>query len=126
MRAALPWRSGPLLLTPRPAPTVSPPPRRSGLDSFAAMQVVQVLKKIAQAGCAVLFTIHQPSSDVFNSFDRLLLLNRGRVLYQVSYIAAVQQVLRPLHKCSFFSVPLDPTLRLLQLNGLLQQYGWDL
>ena len=68
------------------------------------MQVVQVLKKIAQAGCAVLFTIHQPSSDVFNSFDRLLLLNRGRVLYQVSYIAAVQQVLRPLHKCSFCSV----------------------
>lgn len=54
----------------------------SGLDSFSAMQVIKVLKKIASAGCSVLFTIHQPSSDVFNSFDRLILLNRGMVMYQ--------------------------------------------
>lgn len=54
----------------------------SGLDSFAAMQLIKVLKKIAHAGCSVLFTIHQPSSDVFNSFDRLILLNRGMVMYQ--------------------------------------------
>eukprot|EP00804_Cyclotella_cryptica_P020520 CCRYP_003379-RB/>CCRYP_003379-RB protein AED:0.21 eAED:0.21 QI:189/1/0.83/1/0.8/0.83/6/0/535 len=54
----------------------------SGLDSFSAMQVIKVLKKIAHAGCSVLFTIHQPSSDVFNSFDRLILLNKGMVMYQ--------------------------------------------
>jgi ABC-type multidrug transport system ATPase subunit len=54
----------------------------SGLDSFSAMQVIRVLKKIAHAGCSVLFTIHQPSSDVFNSFDRLILLNKGMVMYQ--------------------------------------------
>lgn len=46
------------------------------------MQVIKVLKKIASAGCSVLFTIHQPSSEVFNSFDRLILLNRGMVMYQ--------------------------------------------
>ena len=46
------------------------------------MQVINVLKKIAHAGCSVLFTIHQPSSDVFNSFDRLILLNKGMVMYQ--------------------------------------------
>ncbi|KAL7545612.1 hypothetical protein ACHAWF_008965 [Thalassiosira exigua] len=54
----------------------------SGLDSFSAMQVIKVLKKIANAGCSVLFTIHQPSSDVFNSFDRLILLNKGMVMFQ--------------------------------------------
>lgn len=54
----------------------------SGLDSFSAMQVIKVLKKIANAGCSVLFTIHQPSSEVFNSFDRLILLNKGMVMYQ--------------------------------------------
>lgn len=43
---------------------------------------VAVLKKIASAGCSVLFTIHQPSSDVFNSFDRLILMNKGMVMYQ--------------------------------------------
>lgn len=54
----------------------------SGLDSFSAMQLIKVLKKIANAGCSVLFTIHQPSSEVFNSFDRVILLNRGCVMYQ--------------------------------------------
>ncbi|KAL7539082.1 hypothetical protein ACHAXR_010781 [Thalassiosira sp. AJA248-18] len=54
----------------------------SGLDSYSAMQAIKVLKKIASAGCSVLFTIHQPSSHVFNSFDRLILLNKGMVMYQ--------------------------------------------
>jgi len=54
----------------------------SGLDSFSAVQLCQVLKKVANAGSSVLFTIHQPSSEIFNSFDHLILLNRGRVMYQ--------------------------------------------
>jgi ABC-type multidrug transport system ATPase subunit len=31
---------------------------------------------------SVLFTIHQPASDIFESFDRIILLNKGRVMYQ--------------------------------------------
>lgn len=54
----------------------------SGLDSFSAVQLCQVLKKVANAGSSVLFTIHQPSSEIFNSFDHLILLNKGRVMYQ--------------------------------------------
>ena len=54
----------------------------SGLDSFSAVQLCQVLKKVANAGASVLFTIHQPASEIFNSFDRLILLNSGRVMYQ--------------------------------------------
>jgi ABC-type multidrug transport system ATPase subunit len=56
----------------------------SGLDSFSAVQLCQVLKKVANAGASVLFTIHQPSSEIFNSFDHLILMNRGRVMYQGS------------------------------------------
>lgn len=54
----------------------------SGLDSYSALQVVQVLKKVANAGASVLFTIHQPSSEVFNSFDNVILMNKGRVMYE--------------------------------------------
>eukprot|EP00545_Synedropsis_sp_CCMP1620_P006773 CAMPEP_0119029612 /NCGR_PEP_ID=MMETSP1176-20130426/40607_1 /TAXON_ID=265551 /ORGANISM="Synedropsis recta cf, Strain CCMP1620" /LENGTH=762 /DNA_ID=CAMNT_0006985961 /DNA_START=446 /DNA_END=2734 /DNA_ORIENTATION=- len=54
----------------------------SGLDSYSAVQLCQVLKKVANAGASVLFTIHQPSSEIFNSFDHLILLNKGRVMYQ--------------------------------------------
>jgi ABC-type multidrug transport system ATPase subunit len=53
----------------------------SGLDSFSAVQLCQVLKKVANAGSSVLFTIHQPASEIFSSFDRLILLNKGRVMY---------------------------------------------
>jgi len=53
----------------------------SGLDSYSATKLVELLKKIANAGSSVLFTIHQPSSDLFNSFDHVLLVKQGRVLY---------------------------------------------
>ena len=53
----------------------------SGLDSYSALQCVRVLKKVAKAGASVNFTIHQPSSDIFASFDQLILLQQGRVLY---------------------------------------------
>jgi ABC-type multidrug transport system ATPase subunit len=54
----------------------------SGLDSYSAVQLCQVLKKVANAGSSVLFTIHQPASEIFNSFDRMILMNKGRVMYQ--------------------------------------------
>lgn len=54
----------------------------SGLDSFSALQLVQVLDKVARAGASVLFTIHQPQSDIFDMFDRMILINKGQVMYQ--------------------------------------------
>lgn len=56
----------------------------SGLDSFSAYQLVQLLHKVANAGSSVLLTIHQPASEIFNSFDSLILLNKGKVMYQGS------------------------------------------
>lgn len=40
----------------------------SGLDSFSAVQLCQVLKKVANAGSSFLCTIHQPTSEIFSSF----------------------------------------------------------
>lgn len=54
----------------------------SGLDSYSAMQLVKVLKKVAGAGASVLFTIHQPSGEVYESFDQVILLNKGSVMAQ--------------------------------------------
>jgi ABC-type multidrug transport system ATPase subunit len=53
----------------------------SGLDSFNALELVQVLGKIAKSGSSVLLTIHQPSSEIFSAMDRLILLKGGRVMY---------------------------------------------
>lgn len=49
----------------------------SGLDSQSAFNIVRFLKKLAAAGQAILCTIHQPNSALFENFDKLLLLQRG-------------------------------------------------
>lgn len=54
----------------------------SGLDSLAAFNIVRLLRKLTEAGQAVLCTIHQPSDVLFEYFDELILLQAGgRVVY---------------------------------------------
>ncbi|OJJ45430.1 hypothetical protein ASPZODRAFT_69926 [Penicilliopsis zonata CBS 506.65] len=54
----------------------------SGLDSLAAFNIVRFLRRLADAGQAILCTIHQPSAVLFEEFDDLLLLQSGgRVVY---------------------------------------------
>ncbi|KAF2119900.1 pleiotropic drug resistance protein, ABC superfamily [Lophiotrema nucula] len=54
----------------------------SGLDSQTAWSICMLLRKLSDNGQAILVTIHQPSSQLFQIFDRLLLLDRtGRMLY---------------------------------------------
>ncbi|KAI1455296.1 ABC drug exporter AbcA [Annulohypoxylon moriforme] len=49
----------------------------SGLDSQTAWSICTLLRKLADNGQTILCTIHQPSSQIFRMFDRLLLLNKG-------------------------------------------------
>ncbi|KAJ4291758.1 hypothetical protein N0V90_009653 [Kalmusia sp. IMI 367209] len=49
----------------------------SGLDSQSSWAICAFLRKLADAGQAVLCTIHQPSAILFQEFDRLLFLARG-------------------------------------------------
>ena len=49
----------------------------SGLDSQSAFSIVRFLKKLSQAGQAILCTIHQPSSVLIQQFDMILALNPG-------------------------------------------------
>ncbi len=56
----------------------------SGLDSDAAMKVINVLKKVAHMGRIVIVSIHQPSQSVFEQFDQVVFLNKGRVVFDGS------------------------------------------
>jgi len=49
----------------------------SGLDSQSAYSIVRFLKKLSQAGQAIICTIHQPSSVLIQGFDMILALNPG-------------------------------------------------
>ncbi|KZT66729.1 hypothetical protein DAEQUDRAFT_714433 [Daedalea quercina L-15889] len=49
----------------------------SGLDSQSAWAIVCFLRSLADAGQSIVCTIHQPSGELFEVFDRLLLLRKG-------------------------------------------------
>ncbi|KAL6008799.1 hypothetical protein ACLOJK_022025 [Asimina triloba] len=49
----------------------------SGLDARAAAIVMRAVKNVGDSGRTVVCTIHQPSIDIFESFDELLLMKKG-------------------------------------------------
>ncbi|KAL2653873.1 hypothetical protein R1flu_022001 [Riccia fluitans] len=54
----------------------------SGLDARAAAIVMRTVRNIVDTGRTIVCTIHQPSIDIFEAFDELLLLKRGgRTIY---------------------------------------------
>ena len=49
----------------------------SGLDARAAALVIREVRKIANSGRSVITTIHQPNSDIFFTFDDVVVLQKG-------------------------------------------------
>ncbi|CAB78565.1 ABC transporter like protein [Arabidopsis thaliana] len=54
----------------------------TGLDARAAAIVMRAVKNVAETGRTVVCTIHQPSIDIFETFDELILMkNGGQLVY---------------------------------------------
>ncbi|KAI7979746.1 Pleiotropic drug resistance protein 3 [Camellia lanceoleosa] len=54
----------------------------TGLDARAAAIVMRAVKNVAETGRTIVCTIHQPSIDIFEAFDELILLKSGgRIIY---------------------------------------------
>ncbi|XP_077222644.1 ABC-2 type transporter family protein [Tasmannia lanceolata] len=53
----------------------------SGLDSTSANRLLRILQGIAKAGRTIITTIHQPSSRIFHTFDKILLISEGYPVY---------------------------------------------
>ncbi|KAK9288073.1 hypothetical protein L1049_016519 [Liquidambar formosana] len=54
----------------------------SGLDARAAAIVMRAVKNVVATGRTIVCTIHQPSIDVFEAFDELILMKRGgQIIY---------------------------------------------
>ncbi|XP_038900427.1 pleiotropic drug resistance protein 2-like isoform X1 [Benincasa hispida] len=75
----------------------------SGLDARAAAIVMRTVRNTVDTGRTVVCTIHQPSIDIFEAFDELLLMKRGgQVIYAgplghhssllIEYFQAIQGV----------------------------------
>ena len=60
------------------SPSSFPPP---GLDSASSLEILKSLQEMAGTGRAVVVTIHQPRSEIFHAFDKILLLCKGQVAF---------------------------------------------
>ncbi|CDW80123.1 abc transporter family protein [Stylonychia lemnae] len=88
----------------------------SGLDSFKALQIVRLLNRQARKGKTVISTIHQPGSDSFALFDRLIYMCDGHIVYQgkASDVASYfKQINIP---CPKFANPADFIMRITTVN----------
>ena len=84
----------------------------SGLDSFTAFVIIKLLKQYAQAGKTIIFTIHQPSSDIFALFDRFMILAKGKFIYQGYTKHAVDYFGAQGYQCPTFANPADYLMEL--------------
>ncbi|KAF8027596.1 hypothetical protein BT93_E0489 [Corymbia citriodora subsp. variegata] len=77
----------------------------SGLDARAAAVVMRTVRNTVDTGRTIICTIHQPSIDIFEAFDELLLMKRGgQVIYSgplgqnshkvIEYFESIPRVLK--------------------------------
>jgi ATP-binding cassette, subfamily G (WHITE), member 2 len=53
----------------------------TGLDSFAAYNIMEHMAKLAAGGHTVIATIHQPRQSIWDMFHKVCVLSEGRQLY---------------------------------------------
>ncbi|KAJ7603493.1 hypothetical protein FB45DRAFT_960377 [Roridomyces roridus] len=105
----------------------------SGLDSVSASRVAKVLHVIAhdpENPIPVIASIHQPSSQLYQTFDTVLLLSHGRALYNgqgglipAEHFAQVASGIAPAYPQGYnvadylLEVASDPPVALFQLSS---------
>lgn len=50
-------------------------------DAYGAQQLVKILLRLTKQGTTIMCTIHQPSSQLFSMFHKVLLLAEGRISF---------------------------------------------
>lgn len=104
----------------------------SGLDSFMTRGVCTTMRELADDGKIIMCVIHQPSSQTFDLFTHLLLLAKGRIVYNgpmatlQGYFASLGIVLPKFHNpADFFinQISIVPTQQQASMAKL--QKLWD-
>lgn len=80
----------------------------SGLDSLTAFIIINYLHRLAKEHKrTILMTIHQPNAEIFNKFDKLILLSEGQIIYQGNPRQSVAYFSELGLNCPKFSNPPD-------------------
>eukprot|EP00343_Euplotes_focardii_P008173 CAMPEP_0205821666 /NCGR_PEP_ID=MMETSP0206-20130828/8763_1 /ASSEMBLY_ACC=CAM_ASM_000279 /TAXON_ID=36767 /ORGANISM="Euplotes focardii, Strain TN1" /LENGTH=699 /DNA_ID=CAMNT_0053117321 /DNA_START=14 /DNA_END=2113 /DNA_ORIENTATION=+ len=90
----------------------------TGLDSFTAQNVVEVLSSLAASGRTIISTIHQPNSEIFEGFDQLMLMAGGRTLYLNDASKAVQYFTKIGEVCPERTNPADFFMNMMSIEAM--------
>jgi ABC-type multidrug transport system ATPase subunit len=89
----------------------------SGMDSFRAREIVCLLHSLARnKGKTVCSTIHQPSSEAFFYFDRLIIMCDGNIVYQGDAAKSPSYFRSIKYDMPRFANPADIFMKLLAIN----------
>lgn len=89
----------------------------SSLDARAAAEVMKYLSSIAvRERRTVIATIHQPSTEIWNNFDRVCFLTGGRIAFFGARDEAVPFFASVGHTCPNYSNPADFMLQVLNTD----------
>jgi ABC-type multidrug transport system ATPase subunit len=69
----------------------------SGLDSTIALRIIDIAKSLSKNGMTVVMAIHQPSSRLYEKFDKLMLLSEGHC----TYLGQAQHAMHYFHVLGF-------------------------
>lgn len=97
----------------------------SGLDSFRAFSIVRFLQKQARRGKTIIATIHQPSSEAFAMFDKVILMCDGHIVYQGPSYEVPSHFAKGDIIFKKFCNPADISMKILSINYPKQQADDD-
>eukprot|EP01084_Bolivina_argentea_P231665 390609_1 len=90
----------------------------SGLDSASAYSTMLLLKKLANKGKTVMACIHQPSSEIFDVIDRILILAKGKVVYEGAVKPDLYEYLKGInYECPHFTNIADYVIQQINKNS---------
>lgn len=91
----------------------------TGLDSFTATSVMETLGDLARKQQrTVISTIHQPNSDIFEMFDRLLLIARGKIIFFNEARLAVDYFKSIGYECPDLTNPADYFMTIMSIENI--------
>ncbi|CAF1355213.1 unnamed protein product [Adineta steineri] len=56
----------------------------TGLDATTAQKIIELLKRLSKSGRTIILSIHQPRFSIFNLFDQVVLMCKGKIVYNDS------------------------------------------
>ncbi|KAJ1267717.1 hypothetical protein BS78_07G078800 [Paspalum vaginatum] len=93
----------------------------SGLDARAAAIIMRAVKNVTDTGRTVVCTIHQPSIEIFEAFDELMLLKRGGELIYAGplgqYSSTVIQYFQAIPRVPKISDNYNPSTWMLEVTS---------